>query len=150
MHGNKTILVVDADPRDRRFMRSLLEEEGFTVLEAVDYWDAVDTHRAHPGKIDLLLTALSLPSNNGYELARTLFRNDAQLKTLFVSARAGAEVSPYYHMPITGRHMLSKPLSADELRQRVRATFRATPRRFTRGSWAGSNHPFASHRKGNA
>ncbi|HEY1242543.1 MAG TPA: response regulator [Bryobacteraceae bacterium] len=151
MHRKKTILLVDADPRDRQFMRGLLEEEGFAVIEAVDYWDAVDMHRAHPGGIDLLLTALSLPSNNGYELARTLFQEDAHLKTLFVSARAGAEVSPYYHMPMTGRHMLAKPLSADELRERVRAIFRKAPRRFTRASRAtGSNLPFVSHRKGNA
>lgn len=135
---------------DRQFMRSLLEEEGFTVLEAVDYWDAVDTHRSHSGGIDLLLTALSLPSNNGYELARTLFQEDAHLKTLFVSARAGAEVSPYYHMPITGRHMIAKPLSGDELRERVRTIFRATPGRFTRASGVGSHGPLAAHRKGNA
>lgn len=150
MRSKKTILLVDADPRDRQFMRRLLEEDGFTVIEAVDYWDAVDTHREHSGRIDLLLTALSLPSNNGYELARTLFRSDAHLKTLFVSAPAGAEVSPYYHMPITGQHMLAKPLSADALRERVRAIFRAARRRFTRGSGNGSNVPFISHRKGNA
>lgn len=150
MRKKKTILLVDADPRDRQFMRSLLEEEGFTVLEAVDYWDAVDIHRSHAGGIDLLLTALSLPSNNGYELARTLFQEDAHLKTLFVSARAGAEVSPYYHMPITGRHMIAKPLSADELRERVGAIFRATPGRFSRGASEGARRRLASHGEGNA
>src|SRR5690242_14631021 len=150
MHRKKTILLVDADPMDRQFMRNLLEEERFTVLEAVDYWDAVDIHRAHPGGIELLLTALSLPSNNGYELARTLFREDAHLKTLFVSARAGAEVSPYYHMPLTGRHMLAKPLSADELRERVWAIFRAAPRRFSRGASEGRRRRPASHGEGNA
>lgn len=146
MHKKKTILLADADPGDRQFMRSLLEDEGFTVLEAVDYWDAVDIHRSHAGGIDLLLTALSLPSNNGYELARTLFEEDAHLKTLFVSARAGAEVSPYYHMPITGRHMLAKPLSADEVRERVRAVFRAASRRFSRAA----RRKAASHGKENA
>ena len=150
MHKKRTILLVDADPRDRQFMRSLLEEEGFRVLEAVDYWDAVEVHRGHPGGIDLLLTALALPSNNGYELARTLFQEDAHLKTLFVSARAGAEVSPYYHMPITGRHMIAKPLSADELRERVRAIFGAAPRRFSGAASEGSRRTPASRGKGNA
>lgn len=150
MHKKRTILLVDADPMDRQFMRSLLEEEGFTVLEAVDYWDAVEIHRAHAGEIDLLLTALALPSNNGYELARTLFQEDAHLKTLFVSAPAGAEVSPYYHMPITGRHMIAKPLSADELRERVRAIFRAAPRRFAQAASERVRRAFASHGKSNA
>ncbi len=130
-------------------MRNLLEEEGFTVLEAVDYGDAVEIHQTHRGGIDLLLTALALPSDNGYELARTLFRDDARLKTLFVSARAGAEVSPYYHMPITGRHMLAKPVSAEELRERVQAIFRAAPRRFSRAAAAGSRPPL-SRGKSNA
>ncbi len=131
-------------------MRGLLEEEGFTVLEAVDYWDAVEIHRSHSGGIDLLLTALSLPSNNGYELARTLFQEDAHLKTLFASARAGAEVSPYYHMPITGRHMIAKPLSADELRERVRAIFRAASRRLSGAASGAARRTFASHGKRNA
>lgn len=150
MNKKRTILLVDADPQDRQFMRCLLEEEGFTVLEAIDYGDAVEIHRSHPGGIDLLLTALSLPSDNGYELARTLFQEDAHLKTLFVSARAGAEVSPYYHMPITGRHMIAKPLSADEVRERVRAIFRAAPRRFSQSASEGSRRTFVSHDKRNA
>src|SRR5690242_13968412 len=105
-----TILLVDADRRDRECMRGLLQIEGYLVLEAGDYWDAVDRYHDHVGQVDLLLTALALPGDNGYELARTLLRDDEHLRLLFVSGQAGAEVSPYYHMPTTGPHMLNKPI----------------------------------------
>lgn len=120
MPKKRTILVVDGDPRDRAAIRRILEQQHYRVVEAADYWEAVDAHRQHQGQIDLLLTALALPGDNGYELARTLFRTDPRLKALFISGRAGAEVSPYYHMPMTGSHLLTKPLRANELLDRVR------------------------------
>src|SRR5690349_19721475 len=116
----ETILVVDADPADREFVRGILESGGYNVLEAADYGEALEAHRRCRRRIHLLLTALALPSNNGYELARTLFRADPDLKALFVSGLTGAEVSPYYHMPITGSHMLNKPLNPGEVVDRVR------------------------------
>jgi DNA-binding response OmpR family regulator len=125
MRRKKTILLVDGDARDRSAIRRALQQRHYQVVEAADYWEAVDVHREHQGQIDLLLTALALPGDNGYELARTLFRSDPQLKALFVSGLAGAEVSPYYHMPMTGPHLLTKPLRGSELLDRVRQVLRA-------------------------
>lgn len=115
-------------------MRAILEAEGYLVLEADDYGDAVDQYRAHAGQIDLLLSALALPGDNGYELARTLVRDDEHLKLLFVSGPTGAEVSPYYHMPTTGPHMLVKPISPPDLIVRVRNVLSAKFHRFNAGS----------------
>ena len=115
-----TILVVDADPSDRHFLGALLKHHRYAVLEAGDYWEAIDTYHQFEGRIDLLLTALALPGDNGYELARVLFRRDERLRALFVSAPTGATVSAYYHMPSSGRHMLTKPLNADEVLEGVR------------------------------
>lgn len=118
--NRSTILVVDADRSDREFLMALLRHHRYVVLEASDYWEAVDVYQQHGSGIDLLLTALALPGDNGYELARTLVRQDDGLRMLFVSGVAGAEVSPYYHMPTEGRHLLHKPLRADEVLERVR------------------------------
>ena len=46
---NKTILVVDDQPPTRRFLRSVLEREGYRVIEAEDdasAWDAVRNQAA--------------------------------------------------------------------------------------------------------
>lgn len=125
--------MVDADRKDREAMRGILETEGYLILQAADYWDAIDVYRAHPGQVNLLLTALALPGDNGYELARTLFRDDEHLKLLFVSAPTGAEVSPYYHMPTTGPHILVKPINPEDLIDRVRTVLATKLHRFKAG-----------------
>lgn len=129
-----TILLVDSDRRDREFMRTVLENTGYTVFEAIDYWEAIETHRQHEGHIDLLLTAFALPGDNGYELARALFRTDEHVKALFVSGRTGAEVSPYYHMPTAGPHMLGKPIRPGELLERVRHVLTTRTLRLKKGA----------------
>ena len=100
---NRTILVVDDDRSEREAMCRLLEEDGYTVLAAADYWQAVAAQPQYQGQINLLLTAIALPGNNGYELAKTLFRGDPNLKVLFTSSPSGAEISRYYNMPVRGR-----------------------------------------------
>ena len=100
---NRTILVVDDDRSEREVMCRLLAEDGYTVLAAADYWHAVATQQQYQGQINLLLTAIALPGNNGYELAKTLFQGDPNLKVLFASGPCGAEISRYYNMPVRGR-----------------------------------------------
>jgi DNA-binding response OmpR family regulator len=120
----RTILVVDDQKSHREFTRSVLQEEGYTIFEAQDYWEAVNIH-GHVGKIDLLLTAIALPGTNGYELAKTIFGRDPYAKVLFVSGPTGAEVSRFYNMPVTGSHILTKPVQIEELKARVRAILRS-------------------------
>ena len=120
----KTILLVEEEQPEREAMHSALEQEGYTVLEAQNYWEALRTYEEHAGRIDLLLTAIALPGNNGYELARALIELDRDLKTLFVSGPTGAEVSRFYNMPVAGRHLLERPVEPEELRRRVNNTFR--------------------------
>src|SRR6516225_5429663 len=86
---NRTIPVVDDERSDREAMCRLLEEDGYTVLAAEDYWQAVAAQQQYQGQINLLVTAIALPGNNGYELAKTLFRGDPNLKVLSLPAQPG-------------------------------------------------------------
>ncbi len=126
---NRTVLVVDDERSDREAMCRVLEEYGYTVLSAADYWQAVVTHQQHHGEISLLLTAIALPGNNGYELAKTLFRGDPNLKVLFTSSPTGAEISRFYNMPVSGPHLLDKPVRAVDLVRRVETAIRPRARR---------------------
>ena len=121
---NLTILVVDDDKTDRESVCRLLEECGYGVVEAAGYWEALKSYEQHGDKVKLLLTAIALPGNNGYELASALFRKSPNLKVLFLSGRTGAQVSRFYNMPVTGHHILTKPIDAAELLDRVRRTLR--------------------------
>jgi DNA-binding NtrC family response regulator len=124
-----TILLVDDQKRDRDAMRRTLETAGYTVLEAADYSEAVRIHAQRRTEIHMLLTAIALPGNNGYELAKEIFQTDPNLKVLFVSGPTGAEVSRFYNMPVVGPHLLEKPVQAEDLLDRVNNATRSRKRR---------------------
>ena len=124
----KTILIVDGEDRELEAMRRILEEQGYQILEAQNYWDAVHAQRSHADPVDMLVTAIALPGNNGYELAKTMSEFNPDLRLLFVSGATGAEVSRYYNMPVSGSHLLAKPFQAEELVRRVGKAFRARTR----------------------
>lgn len=120
-----TILLADADRPARVAIRGLLEAQGYAVLEASGYWESLRVFQLHGGRVDLLLTAIALPENNGYELARALSAIDPNMRCLFMSGRTGAQVSQFYNFPLTGPHLLEKPIRKSELVRRVKGALRA-------------------------
>ena len=101
-------------------MRRALRTKGYRVLEASDYQQAENVHAQHSGQIDLLLTAVSLPGGNGYELARALLNVDTGIKVLFVSGQTGAKVGEFYDKNLIDPHTLSRPFGPADLLQRVK------------------------------
>jgi DNA-binding response OmpR family regulator len=115
-----TILVVDADAVHRESMRRSLRAKGYRVLEASDFQQAENVHAQHCGQIDLLLTAISLPGGNGYELANTFLNTDSGIKVLFVSGETGAKVSEFYDKPLMDSRTLSRPFKPADFLRRVK------------------------------
>jgi two-component system cell cycle sensor histidine kinase/response regulator CckA len=141
--GKPTMLVVDADASHRQSLRRQLRAEGYRVLEAVDYRDAENVQQQHRGQIDLLLTSVSLPGGNGYELAKSLLGLEPELGVLFVTGETGAKVGQYYDSQWPELHKLTRPFRAADLSQRVHAILRsrATPR-LERTACGSSNSAF--------
>jgi DNA-binding NtrC family response regulator len=81
----KTILVVDDEATQRQLMRSTLRGAGYKVLEGADYGEALAIHHQNVGKIDLLLTDVSLPGRNGCELAYAMRAVDSGLRVILAS-----------------------------------------------------------------
>ena len=65
------ILVVDDEPDIRRICRILLENSGYTVLEAATGLEAVETIRRCP-EIDLILMDIMMPDLDGYDACSRL------------------------------------------------------------------------------
>jgi DNA-binding response OmpR family regulator len=120
LQKHKTILLIDDEAPQRAFMRRVLEDAGYTVLEGADPDEAMVIRRHYRGKIDVLVTDISLPGRNGYVLARTLLDTDPGLSVIFISGLAGAEICRYHGMATTDVHFLEKPLKAADLLRRVR------------------------------
>jgi len=114
------ILLVDDEIADLELMCNALRKEGYKVIPASSYLAGINTFRFHTGGFDLLITDVSLPENNGCELARDLLALQPRLKVLFVSAAAGAEVCRFYGMIGWEVHFLQKPVKRDKFLRLVR------------------------------
>jgi CheY-like chemotaxis protein len=114
-----TILLVDDEASVRESVRSALLGCGYNVLSAATYDDALGIFQRHQSEIDLLITDISLPGNNGYELAAQISATRPNIKVIFASGRAGRELCKFYYMAETDPRLLKKPFETDELLQRV-------------------------------
>ena len=116
----KVILIVENDHGDLDLMCKALRSQGYKVLPASGYLSGINTYGLHLNDIDLLVTAVALPEKNGCELARSLLAIDPNLKVLFVSGAAGAEIYRFFEVAGSGVHFLEKPLNAGEFVRVVR------------------------------
>jgi DNA-binding NtrC family response regulator len=115
-----TVLLIDHEASQRSFVRRTLEDAEYEVLEGADLNDALAIHEHYPETIDVVLTDVSLPGDNGYVLVKALLDKQPGLSALFMSGLAGAEVCRFYGMATTDLHFLEKPFTGDELLRRVR------------------------------
>ncbi|HSR43428.1 MAG TPA: ATP-binding protein, partial [Longimicrobiales bacterium] len=83
--GSETILVVEDEPSVRKIVHQALTRSGYTVVEAESGEEALEVSDRHPGRIDLLLTDVVMPSMRGDELARRLREDRPEIKVFFIS-----------------------------------------------------------------
>jgi CheY-like chemotaxis protein len=135
--STQTILVVDDEAEDRQSIRATLEARGDTVLEAGNYCSAVNTFEQHRDEIDLLIADISLPDENGCELAKAILHERPDIKVLFISGHAGAEICRFYGLLNPDLHFLEKPFKPIDLLVRVwRVIFAPERFEFNRGAFS--------------
>ena len=65
--GGEMILFVEDEAQQLKYMRRLLEGEGYRVLGAQDGVEAVALHRRYSNEIDLVVLDLRLPKLSGWD-----------------------------------------------------------------------------------
>ncbi|MEN3330829.1 MAG: hypothetical protein V7641_194 [Blastocatellia bacterium] len=80
-----TILLVEDETVVRQLVRSVLQMEGFHVIEATNGVEALTTVQQYAGQIDLLLTDVVMPRMGGRELAEHMRQLRPATKALFMS-----------------------------------------------------------------
>jgi PAS domain S-box-containing protein len=83
--GNETILLVEDDPTVRELHRMILEEAGYTVIEAIDGQDALAKFMKHQPVIDMLATDVVMPNIDGKRLFLEIQAYRPEIKVLFMS-----------------------------------------------------------------
>ena len=114
------ILVADDDEKVCRWLRTVLEVEGYRVIEAADGRQALRIiQRESP---DLVILDVYLPVQDGLETILRLHSNQLPVKVLAISGQAVQGYDILKIAAIFGAHAtLEKPFSVDRLLLGVRA-----------------------------
>jgi PAS domain S-box-containing protein len=116
--GRETILVAEDSEEVRNFVREILCQHGYTVVEAVDGDDAITKFEQHKG-VDLVILDSIMPNLNGREAYDVIRSSEPATKFLFMSGYTSDIV---LEKGIAGKEFdfLPKPLSPNELLEKIR------------------------------
>jgi CheY-like chemotaxis protein len=110
------VLVVDDDDNVRKVLRWMLESGGYRVLEAGDGFQALAQVRGE--HIDLVMTDLVMPEQEGFETIQAIRREWPSLKVIAMSGAFGGELLRI--AKLLGAHStLQKPLRAEDVLRAV-------------------------------
>jgi PAS domain S-box-containing protein len=83
--GRETILLAEDDEGIRSLTRTLLERNGYTVIEACDGQDAIDCFLRDKHRISLIISDVIMPRRNGAEVFEEARKHRPDIKSLFIS-----------------------------------------------------------------
>jgi PAS domain S-box-containing protein len=115
----ETVLVVDDEPTVRMLVTEILEDLGYTAIEAADGAEGLKVLQSD-ARIDLLVTDVGLPGGmNGRQLADAGRALRQRLQVLFITGYAENAVIGDGHLE-PGMHVLTKPFAIETLASRIR------------------------------
>jgi signal transduction histidine kinase/CheY-like chemotaxis protein len=114
--ADATVLVVEDEERIREMIVGLLNEQGYSVMEAEDGPSGLRIVQSSV-RLDLLLTDVGLPGLNGRQLADAARASRPDLPVLFITGYAGTS---FDNVLGSGVQVLRKPFTFEALTARVR------------------------------
>ena len=126
LEGSETILLAEDEDATRKLISSVLQEYGYSVLEARDGKEALQLIEQHKGSIHLLLSDVVMPGMSGRELAERLQLLQPEMKVLYMS---GYTDNAIVHHGILEKGVLfiQKPFSPKALVSKVRNILDMSP-----------------------
>lgn len=116
--GHETILVVEDEATVRNLVTTVLERQGYAVLQAPEGSEALEISEGHDGPIHLLLTDTVMPKMSGSELAAEIASRRPATKVLFMSGYTDDAI--VRGVISGGTAFLQKPFTPDTLIRKVR------------------------------
>ncbi len=118
-NGKEVILVAEDNTEVRQLTKEVLEESGYTVLEARDGWDAIEKFTQNKDKINLVILDVVMPKKNGKEAYNEIRKIRDDVKALFTSGYTG-DIVLGKGIEDNAFNFIPKPLSPMDLLKKVR------------------------------
>jgi PAS domain S-box-containing protein len=123
----ETVLVVDDEPTIRMLVTEVLQELGYTAIEAADAATGLEILQSG-ARIDLLVSDVGLPGGmNGRQMADAARVTRPDLKVLFITGYAENAVLGNRQLA-PGMHVLTKPFPMEALAHRLKTLIAEGPR----------------------
>jgi two-component system cell cycle sensor histidine kinase/response regulator CckA len=123
--GRETILLVEDAQALRELAHELLEDSGYTVLEAADGADAIRVAEQYRQPILLLITDVVMPGMDGRKLAGHMAHSYPGMKVLYMSGYT-ADAIAHHGVLDSGLVLLQKPFTRESLNRKVREVLEST------------------------
>jgi PAS domain S-box-containing protein len=117
--GTETILVAEDDINARHIMVQILEQYGYTVLEAEDGEDVVEKFRDFGNRVHLLILDVVMPKKNGKLAYQEIKAMRPDIPALFISGHT-QELIGKRGMLDPDAHFLMKPIRPHVLLAKIR------------------------------
>jgi CheY-like chemotaxis protein len=127
LRGTETILLVEDEDALRELTRSVLVENGYTVLDADGPAAALELARLHLHSIQLILTDVVMPGMDGRAMVEKLMPMRPGLRVVYMSGYTG---STHRELLDPDAVLLPKPLTRAVLLRKVREAL-STPAEVT-------------------
>ncbi|HET6420817.1 MAG TPA: PAS domain S-box protein [Geobacteraceae bacterium] len=117
--GTETILLAEDDASVRELHRTVLEEAGYTVIEAVDGRDALDKFMARGAEVDIVAADVVMPKIDGKRMYEEITKVRPGVRVLFMSGYTKDIIDQRGIMEDEFEFM-TKPVMPSELLKKVR------------------------------
>lgn len=112
--GTETILLVEDEAGVRKMVKTVLERQGYKVLDVCNGREAYDTLMGRPGKVHLVLTDVVMPEMGGRQLIERLRAEGRTVPVLYMSGYVGegmakdldGRTESFIQKPFTSRALL--------------------------------------------
>lgn len=112
------ILIAEDDPHIRKGISDLLEQEGYSIIEAQNGANALEQFSHH--KPDFIILDIMMPELDGYSVCREIRKLNDDVPILFLSAK-DEEIDRVIGLELGADDYMSKPFGIHELRARIKA-----------------------------
>jgi two-component system cell cycle sensor histidine kinase/response regulator CckA len=117
--GTETVLVAEDDDAVRKLSRAILQEFGYTVIEATDGVDAVNKFTQNQDTVQLVVMDMIMPKKSGKDAYESIKKIKPGIKMLFVSGYT-ADRLQHEKLLAEGMELIPKPISPVHFLKKVR------------------------------